>query len=160
MFLGIMALHYFGYGANRDPGQMEAITGRSLKGQPAYVKGFELVVQKLGDIPELPQKILRKAWGKHFESYAIRKGEGQVHGMLWEITPEDRGHISNWELIPEGWYKGGLVTAILEDETEVPAVTDIIERQQHIDKVVDGSQYETFLMEKERMREHAIRDRE
>ena len=129
---------------------MKAITGRSPKGQPAHLEGFELYVQKLGNIPELPQNILRKAWGRSFKSYVIRKGEGRVCGTLWEITPEERKHIINWELIPEGWYKDANVIAILEDGKRIHAVTEIIENQP-IGRFVDGSHYDAYLMAPEQM---------
>lgn len=153
-----MKLYYFGYGANKDFEMMKAINGRSLKGRPAYIEGFELCVQQLNNIPKLPQKILRKAWGDYFESYVIREGRGRVHGTLWEINPKDRKHISEWELIPDGWYIDIKVTAILDNGKNVQAVTDAV-KNQPIARIVNGAQYKIYLMEAEQMWEHAKQSR-
>ncbi len=153
-----MSLYYFGYGANRDARMMQSITGKSLEGRPGYVDGFELAVQKLDHVPILPQKVLRAAWGNHFESYVIRKGKGRVYGVLWKITTEDRLHIKTWELIPEGWYTDSKIEVVIEDGSKVPAVTDLVENQK-IDRVVDGRSYTDYLMPEGKMWQHAKRIR-
>lgn len=152
-------MYYFGYGANRDSAMIEAITGKSLHGRPAYIEGWELCVQNLSNIPEIPREILQDAWGDHFESYVIREGTGLVNGTLWELHPEDRVRVAKWELIPYGWYKNRGVRAFPEDEPRgLQSVTEVIENQS-IDRIVDGMNYKTFLMDREEILAHAERVR-
>lgn len=153
-----MKVYYFGFGANRDPRMIEAIIGKLITGRPAYVDGFELCVQGLKDIPEKPREILRKAWGNSFESYVLRKGNARIYGTLFEMSREDREHISNWELVPEGWAKDTKVIAILEDVTKIKAMTESIENQT-VNRIVDGKQYETYLMKPEQIWQIAKRVR-
>lgn len=145
-----MTMFYLGYGANSDQDMINAITGRVLSGQKAHITGFELCVQKLENVPEIPRKILKRAWGDSFESYVIKEGLGRVYGTLWEMTTIDRDHISKWELIPEGWYTPVNVEAILEDGSKVRSATEMIV-DQTVNRVVDGKNYKTYLMDKRKM---------
>ena len=98
---------YFGYGANSQREMMEAITGnRNLKGQPAILKGYTLCIQKLSQAPDSVKKILRESWGDNFETYIIKPDKnGEVAGTIWELSPQDREVVRDWEMIDFGWYK-------------------------------------------------------
>src|SRR4051812_23050748 len=109
---------YAGYGANREPEMLEHIIGRvpNVLGKVAILD-VELCVQKLSQVtqdvaetapvPKSPHAILVEAWGDDaaFETYASRKKNGSiVDANLFEITPEERALIAEWEMIEFGWY--------------------------------------------------------
>lgn len=125
------SIAYFGYGANRTLEMMNAIIGRSPKGKPAYLKDYELVVQK----PDQISQKIRKMIGNHrspeevntFETYAIRPKKGKtVHGTLWYITREERELVDNWELNDGFWYTKKNVVVMVGDQNIV-ASTEIID---------------------------------
>lgn len=148
---------YFGYGANRDQKMMEWITGtKELKGTPAVLKGYKLVVQRLDQIPDLAlsaapapfsaREMVVMNWPEDFTSYTIKEDpEGEVHGTLWELSPQDRDLVRDWELIDFGWYKDLKVTVKTEDGRELEVQTEGIGDGQEYDREVDGSNYETWL---------------
>ena len=107
---------YFAYGANRDIKMMQAITGSSeLKGKPATLKGYSLYVQRLDQVPDTvsenspapisPRDLLKESWPDTFTSYIIKEDpEGEVAGVVWELTPLQRELVRDWELVDFGWY--------------------------------------------------------
>lgn len=149
---------YFGYGANRDPRMIEAITGnKNLVGKPAVLKDWELCVQRFDQIPSeiipsapapfSPQDAVRRSWNEDFSTYVIRPAKGkEVHGTMWELTPQDRELLRDWELIDFGWYKGVSVEIETEDG-KLQVQTEVLGDGQGIDRVVDGQDYPTFLNE-------------
>ena len=149
-----MELYYFGYGANKDPKIIEAVTGKSPKGKMGYIEGFELCIQGINNLPKIPQKIIKKAWTKGFQSYALRKGKHKVYGRIWKINKDDLERIREWELYEEGWFKSIRVNVVLENGSNVKAYTDIIENQKVI-KVVNGKNYKTHLNNPEKIIAHA-----
>ncbi len=155
-----MALYYFGFGANKDAEMIEAIVGRRLDGRPAFIEGFDLVIQALADIPEQARVVLRKVWGDSFESYAILRGSKRVHGMLWKVTRKDLAHIAKWELEAENWFKQIEVVAVVEEEgSKVAAITQIVENQPY-QKIVTKKDYAPFPVPKRTLIEIAIKVRE
>lgn len=126
---------------------MEAITGnKDLVGHPAILKGYKLCVQRLDQVPEVPQKILRESWPDNFESYTIKPGgkSDKVHGMVWELTPLERELVRDWELIDYGWYKDMEGMAVVEGQ-EIQVVTEGLRNGQEVDREVKGKEYEPFL---------------
>lgn len=148
---------YFGYGANRDPKMMGWITGNTeLKGKPAVLKGYRLVVQRLDQIPDeildtapvsySARDMIVANWPDSFTSYTIKEDpEGEVHGTLWELTQQDRDLVRDWELIDFGWYKDRRVKVTTEDGQELEVQTEGIGDGQEYDREVDGTNYETWL---------------
>lgn len=148
---------YFGYGANSRIEMLEAITGNhNLVGKPAVLSGFVLCIQRLDQVPNSvvqtspiqisPQQLLRESWPDSFESYIIKPGNesDKVIGTIWELTPEERALVREWELIDFGWYrdlKGKAKTknGVVEVETEG------LREGQEVDREVDGENYEPFL---------------
>ena len=153
-----MKFEYFGYGANKDIDMIKAITGTYLFGKCAYIEGYKLGVQKLDNIPEIPQNQLNKFWSdKGFESYVVIKSDNEkdrVYGTLWTMSENDRECVREWELIPLGWYTEVPVTAILENGIEVQAVTEIIIGQS-VDRLVEGKNYPAYLINKNIILKHA-----
>ena len=148
---------YFGYGANRDPKMMEWITGNpNLKARPGVLKGYNLCVQRLDQVPDTvaetapvpstPRKILEDNWPSTFTSYIIREDpEGEVTGTIWELTPQERELVRDWELIDFGWYRDLRVKVITEDGQELEVQTEGLRDGQKFEKEVDGTNYETWL---------------
>lgn len=150
---------YFGYGANRGREMMEAVTGnKNLKGQEVNLKGWELCVQRIGQVPDFiaknspvlvsPRDLLKENWPDSFESYIIRPSmdsHSEVVGTLWELTPLERELVRDWELIDFGWYKDQLVTVETQDGKYLEVQTEVLREGQEIDRVIDGKNYETYL---------------
>ncbi len=151
---------YAGYGANRDPRMIEAITGQTPKiiGKVA-IRDVELCVQRIEHAPDVvsetapaplsPRQILAEAWGEDgsFETYTIRKKEGsQVMATLFELSPKERALIAEWELIEFGWYDRMQVAVDAEDGSVIEAETEGLGEGQNIDRVVDGQRYDAYLV--------------
>ncbi|MDQ5943649.1 MAG: Gamma-glutamylcyclotransferase [Patescibacteria group bacterium] len=164
---------YFGYGANRDARMIAAITGKSaeeLIGHPAVLQDYQLGIQGLEQIPDTilpgsfakvsPREILRRGWGDNFESYVVEYRPGKkVTGTIWELSPEDRERVRDWELLDYGWYEDCEGKAVTEDGTEIDIVTERIREDQEIGREVNGMDYETWLADPERFEEVADRVR-
>jgi len=149
---------YFAYGNNREPEIMQALTGnKNMVGDEATLKGYVLGIQRLDQVPRTrlpglpisPYEAIKRHWSDSFESYVIKKGEGEVKGMVWELTPEERELVRDWELIDLGWYKDAKGEAILANGKKVEIETYALGDNQEIDKVVDGREYNSFLSEPE-----------
>lgn len=150
---------YGAYGANRDPEMLKAITGNAgLVGKPATFKDVELCVQRFDQIPDTvavtapvplsPKSIMVDAWGESsdFETYVIRNAKGgEVTGRVYELTPQERALVAEWEMIEFGWYKEMDMTAMLENGTEVIVNTEGLSDGASVDRVVDGKDYPTYL---------------
>ena len=151
-------VQYFGYGALSQLGVIAAVTDNSnLVGRPAVLKGFALCVQGLGKIPDFislispvqisPRALLQESWPETFESYTIKPGNenDEVMGTIWELTPEERAMVREWELVEFGWYEDILATAVTLDSEEVGVETEGLRAGQEVDRCVDGKNYDPFL---------------
>jgi len=150
---------YFGYGANRDPKMIAAIVGKpesELVGRPATLEGYSLGVQRLDQIPDITipkapapisaRDLLKESWDETFTSYVIKQDrEGKVSGTIWELTPDERERIRDWELIDFGWYEDCEGLAKTPEGEEIPIITERLGSGQQIDREVDGIHYETWL---------------
>jgi hypothetical protein len=150
---------YGGYGANRDPEMLKAITGNpNLLGRAATFKDVELCVQRFDQIPDAlastapvpksPKEIMVGSWGENsdFETYTIRPSEGNaVSGNVFELTSLERALIAEWEMIEFGWYKRMNIIAMLEDGTEITVETEGLGDDQLVDRVIDGIDYPNYL---------------
>lgn len=162
---------YFGYGANRDLEVMRITTGnKQLTGTPAVLKGYSLCVQRLDQIPNTvldtapvpisPRALLKETWPDDFESYTIKPDpEGEVSGMIWELTPEEMDFLMDLEMYDFGWFKGISAEAALKDGTKVIIQTEGLREGQEIDRVVDGLNYETWVHDRELHIKSAIKAR-
>jgi len=150
-------MKYFGYGANKTPEMMKAITGNSqLVGEPAVLSGYDLGIQRFDQIPDKvlsgsmlpasPREIIRGAWKdpEKFETYVIKPGESAVDGTVWELTDVERELVRNWELVGD-WYKEIMAKVRLEDGTKIEIQTEILGDGQGVDRLVDGLIYPPFL---------------
>ncbi len=143
---------YFGFGANRDPDMLRAITGQTCLHFPAAINGWQLCIEHLNDIPRKVQSTLRRAWGGNFVSYGIvKQPTGRVSGRLWLLTNAQRRAVRNWEFVGT-WSHQVAVKAeikILGLKFLVDAETEHLARQKV--EPVDGLQYPTFLVPKEQI---------
>ena len=167
-------INYFGYGANRHPRMIAAITGRlasELVGRPGILEGFSLAIQNIDQVPDAvledapapisPQALLRESWDDSFRSYVIRQSkDGRVSGTIWELTQDDRERVRDWELIDFGWYKDAEGDATMEDGQQIPVVTERLGDNQVFTQDVDGSDYETWLNPVERFETVAAKARQ
>lgn len=147
---------YFAYGANSHPRMMEAITGNvNLVGKPAVLSDWEIGVQRLSQIPDTaspkapvpisPRTEIVENWGEDFETYVIRPAQGkEVHGTLWELTPQERELVRDWEMVDFGWYKDAIVKVETTDGL-LDVQTEVLGDGQEIDRVVEGKDYPPFL---------------
>lgn len=151
---------YFGYGANRDPRMISAITGRpiaELTGRSAILEGYNLAVQRLDQVPDraldsapapLSPRQMLADWGEDFRSYVIHPEEnGRVSGTVWELSTEERELVRDWELVDFGWYKDCEGQALTKDGQEISIVSEMLGDGQQIDHEVNGLQYETWLQD-------------
>jgi hypothetical protein len=163
---------YFGYGINRDPRMISAITGKKvneLVGVSAVLQDFGMAIQGIDQIPnklnkysELtisPRDILSKYWDADFKSYVIYPKAGSyVSGTIWELSHDDRERIKDWELLGD-WYKGSNGVAVTENCKKVNIVTDSLGNDQQYDYEVDGLEYDEWLQPFNKFKEIAIKTR-
>lgn len=163
---------YFGYGANRDARMMKAITGtKDLKGKPAVIEGYTLVVQRLDQIPNSvapnapapfsPRHNVAVNWPGSFIRHTITEDpDGKVSGTLWELTQQERDLVRDWELIDFGWYRDLTVIAETQDGQKNQVQTEGMRPEQEYDHEVDGMDYETWLSSPEEFERIATKSRE
>jgi hypothetical protein len=152
---------YFGYGANRDLKAMETTVGSDkLVGRPAVLKGYSLCVQRMDQVPDTifetspvpisPRALLKETWPDDFESYTIKPDpQGEVSGMVWELTPEEMAFVEDLEMYALGWFIGIKAEATMKDGTRIPVQTEGLREGQEVDRVVDGINYETWVHDRE-----------
>lgn len=135
---------FFGYGANRARSKIAYIIGRDPgEHVGAIVEGYVLAVQHLTNVPEKPQSLLRELYGNEFKSYTLRKGEGLVLGMVWELSDEELGKIKEWEFV-------GIWREIVEIEVKssggkmVKILTEKVLDNLKVNEVADGLLYSEF----------------
>jgi hypothetical protein len=167
---------YAGYGANRDPAMIEAIIGEApnlLTNSRLILQNVELCVQRVDQTPDVVvpgapaplsiREILEDPgnWGPNsgFETYTIRRKQGGlVLASLFKLTQEQRALVAEWEMIPYGWYEEMSVIGNVWGVT-LGADTEGLRQGQEIDRVVDGINYETYLIDPAKMHEVAVKTR-
>jgi hypothetical protein len=175
VFLMSRSGYYFGYGLEALPDVMDALLGRSVTAELGVCAiGQQLVVQEIDQIPDQPteqlggkspQEIVTNVWRQYtdvpFAAYSVRPTEARsslVTGTLYEIDAEDALRLKEWSLmlpferLPGGgffWpgWKSWDHNIELVDGRNVETLT--IDEQQPIDRVVDGTNYDPFLLDKE-----------
>lgn len=98
-------------------------------------------------MPVSPKKILKDSWPDSFETYIIKQGneKDEVAGTVWELTPQERELVRDWELIDFGWYKDLKGKAITLDGREINVQAEGLRENQNIDREVDSRNYTPFL---------------
>jgi len=158
---------YFGYGTTRELEMMKAITGKeNLIGKQAILKGYSLYIQKLDQIsdeifpnslePISARQILRNNWGENFTSYTMKSDENkEVKGIVWELDELDFELLKNWELNEYGWFKDLKTKVTLENGEIIDVITGELGDGQEIDHEVKDVDYQSYLIEKDRLLKRA-----
>lgn len=135
---------FFGYGAYRNKGKISQVLGHNPgEGVGAVLEGYVLVYQTIDQLPESLREFFRGVYGNDFRAYTIRKGEGVVSGMLWEINDEDLVTLKKWEF--EGiWREVVEVTVKSSGGKDARAFTEKANGDQPFHEITDGLSYEEF----------------
>jgi hypothetical protein len=138
---------FFGYDIHREGSLISQIIGRHPNGIAAIIQGYTLCSQRLDQVPNPAQGILRSVFGDSFQSYTLRKGNGIVLGTIWELTDEDLSKIKEFEF--EGvWREFFEVEVLSSGMKNVRCITEKVYDNQEILEVVDGLDYDLFLNKK------------
>jgi gamma-glutamylcyclotransferase (GGCT)/AIG2-like uncharacterized protein YtfP len=83
---------YFAYGANMDPAHVARVAPAAHRLGTAVLPGFAfcIVAGGYGDLVAAPDR--------------------EIHGVLWELNPEDEAGLDAFEGVPEGLYHKEFVT--------------------------------------------------
>ncbi|MCL4418736.1 hypothetical protein M1146_01385 [Patescibacteria group bacterium] len=135
-----------------DDDLIRTLTGQAVQNrEDAFLDGYNLVVQRLNQIPESAQKIIRGSWGDNFESYNLAPGEGSIKGIKCKVTKDQWDRLKDWEFVEFGWF------APREAEVRDPitgqvrkVMTMVMGEGQEYDRKVDGENFSPFLMPRER----------
>ena len=151
-------IKYFGYGSNKDLDMMVHIVGRhNLKGEPGKLLDYELCVQKLDQIrdctPVSPREIIRKNFGESFELFIARpKNGGEAYGTIWDLTLQELELVKNWEMIELGMQEEASAMAIDSDGNTISVeIQAVINPPAAVDRIIAGSNYEPYIVPKEKM---------
>jgi hypothetical protein len=162
-------IKYFGFGTNKDLAMMQHMIGRQdVKGTPGRLIGYEVCVQKASQFrtltpptsssPLTPRQLIIKNWHKDFLMYVSRPNPlGIAHGMIWWITPKELELVRNWEIVDFGAQDDAYGWA-LDDSGELQQViTQSFVRPEPTDihQVVEGSDYEPYIEDKQAMLDKA-----
>ncbi|HUP26060.1 MAG TPA: hypothetical protein VM124_00240 [Candidatus Limnocylindrales bacterium] len=148
---------YAGFGPNRHPVMMNAITGGAKVIGRVAILDVELCAQRMDQTPDepvseglpTPRGILVPKWGPDRIAQVARRAPDKIiDGMLYEINPFELALLKEWELIDLGWKTQELVAVRRTDGTEIGttevALTDLITPDQEIDHILDGLLYPTY----------------
>lgn len=160
-------IKYFGYGSNKDLDMMVHMVGRSdLKGTPGKLLGYELCLQSLEQIrdhkPLSPREIIRQGFGNEFLLFVAREKTGsEIHGTIWDLTPEEIELVKNWEMTELGMQEEIKAEAIDSDGNKITVETQaVINPPPQIESVVTDPNYDPYIVAKEKMLAVADRVRE
>jgi hypothetical protein len=138
-------IYYFGYGAGRDKKRMAAIIRHQPEGGlGAILNNYRLYIQKLDDIPEIPQKILSDIWGSEFRAYTVRKSQGRVAGVIWKLSALDIKRVKEWEFVGL-WRELVQIEVDMYNGQVIKAITDVAAEPSSVSVVVDGINYQDNL---------------
>lgn len=156
------SLLYAGYGPNREPQMIEAITGEkaSLVATVAILN-MGLWIQRMDQTPDVPvneelpapRQILVPNWGPAGESYGAReKPESAILANLFKISALGLELIRDWELVELGWKNQQKVTVKERSTGKLhEALTEILPDDQLVSREVNGLVYATYLNDPEKM---------
>lgn len=135
---------FFGYGAYRSRAKISQITGKTPEGGAgAILEGYQLAFQSLSQIPQPVQDNLRDIWGDEFKAYTLKKGNGIVSGIIWNINEEDFKIIKEWEYVG-AWREIIEVEVKTSDGLTFKTFSERVFDSAPIAGIVDGLLYDEF----------------
>ena len=135
---------FFGYGEYRNRSKLAQVIGHDPGEEVgAVLNGYILVYQSLKQIPENLRKFLQDVFGNDFKAYSIKKGNGLVSGVIWELEEKDLKTLKEWVFVGD-WREMAEVVVTSSGGKEVTALTDKARDSQQFEKVIDGVDYEEF----------------
>ncbi len=138
-------VYYFGYGILKNQDVVKEIIGTIPKGgYGGILEGFDLGYQNLDQIPEPSKKILFGLYGFNFKAYTIRKGNGYISGIIWELNQKEFNFIKEWEFVGV-WRNVISVPIKLFNGHLITSFTTSIFYDQTIKGYIDSINYETNL---------------
>jgi hypothetical protein len=142
-----------------DDELIQTLTGESVRAREAAVlEGYDLVVQRLDQVPEIPQRIIRESWGDSFESYNLTPGEGHISGIKCKVTKDQWDRLDDWEFGEFGWFvpKEVEIKNVATGETE-KVMTMVMGEGQSFDRKVDGDNFAPYIMPRDKTLEIAVK---
>lgn len=135
---------FFGYGAYRGRAKIAQVIGREPEGEiGGVVEGYRLAYQVLSQLPQPVQDNLRDIWGEEFKAYTLKKGNGMVNGIIWNIEEKDFETIKEWEYIG-AWREIIKVDVKTSDGLILNAFSEKIFDSAPVTDFVDGLLYDEF----------------
>ncbi|MCL2869484.1 gamma-glutamylcyclotransferase [Candidatus Saccharibacteria bacterium] len=162
-------IKYFGFGTNKDLAMMQHIVGRDgIKGVPGRLIGYEICIQKAKHMrtlipptspaPKTPRELITNNWYADFPMFVSRPNPlGIAYGTIWYLTPDELDLVRNWEAVDFGVQDDAYGWA-LDDNGELhQIITQSFVRPEpvEIDQVIEGSDYEPYIEDKQAMLDKA-----
>ena len=148
-------INYFGYGVMASPTLIKTLLGRIPKYKKATLHDFGIFIENWKDIPEDVKDILANYWSSRdkFRSYSIKRKKGKVvAGKVWQVTPEERRVIDEWDVTHRLWYHPFMVEVQLKNGGNCFAETEaIFTSDSEIEYISDSRSYPFFLNDREKM---------
>lgn len=145
-----------------DSDLIQTLTGESYRdAEPSILDGYDLVIQKIDQIPETPQRIIRGTWGEDFESYNLTPGLGSIKGIKCRITEDQWARLDDWEFGEFGWFVPKEVEVRNPCTGKLERVMTIVMGEgQSFERKVDGFNFSPYLMPREKTLEVAEKARQ
>jgi len=166
-------IYYFGYGTNKDLAMMQHMVGRKdLHGEPGVLLDFELAIQSFNQIrgeikegspaPVSPRTIIEEGFDNTFELFVAKPKKGaKCYGTIWHLTPHEFELTREWELVDFGMYEDAEGIALNEKGEEFKVMTQaLIDKPDEVDRIVEGADYEAYLIQKNKILAKADQVRE
>lgn len=145
-----------------DDELIQTLTGEPVRDKElAVLEGYDLVVQRLDQIPEIPQRIIRGSWGDGFESYNLTPGSGHIRGIKCKVSQNQWNRLNDWEFGEFGWFvsKEVEIKNLATGQRE-KVMTMVMGEGQSFDRKVDGDNFPPYLMPREKTLEVAVKARQ
>ncbi len=130
-------LSYFAYGSNMDTAQMAVRCPGARMVGPACLEGYRFMINMRGVATVVPEQ------------------GALVHGVLWEIGPEDRASLDSYEGVDHKLYGTADITMFMRDSGEEIAAFIYVARDStpgrprkgYLDKIVRAGEKVGFPQE-------------
>lgn len=144
-----------------DSDLIRILTGKEVQEkEEAVLDGYDLVIQRIDQVPTPAQAIMRESWGDNFESYNLASGQGSIKGIACKVTEDQWDRLRDWEFEEFGWFVSREVGIRNPNTGETKRVlTMVMGEGQQYDRKANGLDFAPFLMPKEKTLEVAAKAR-